>query len=92
MYKKVRKRETAEFFIAIYMYSWSYCIHVSRFADPRLTARAYYGIMPPVSDALRPICSYRFLIELYYNSDFNLKKVLIALQPSVEVNRNEFRK
>lgn len=69
MYNQVIKCKAAALFIAIYMYYFRYGIHVSRLADPKLTASKHYGIMTPLSDNLRAICSDQFLIDLYYNSD-----------------------
>lgn len=65
LYNQVIKREAAEWFIASYMYSFRYGIHVSRHEDPRITSSNDYGIMTPLSNELRAVCSERFLIEFF---------------------------
>lgn len=88
MYNQVIKSEEAELFISSYMYCCRYGIHVSRFGDERLLESKDYGLMTPLSDDLRALCSDRVLIELCYNYDYNLKKVLLALRSSKEVDWN----
>lgn len=74
---KLIKHEADQLLIESYMYYFRYGIHVSIFADTRLTESKDYGIMTPSSDDIREISSNRGLIELYYNSDNNLKKFLL---------------
>lgn len=85
------KKEAAELFVAKFMHTSRYCIFISKSGAPRLSGSKLHGSLTPLSVDLLAICTDLYLLELFFNFDYNLKKVLMAVRRSHEVNWTSLR-
>lgn len=67
-------------FIGAHMYCSRFRMEVAKHVEPLPTRSDGYDIMTEISNGLLEICSDRYLIELNFNSDYNLKNALLLIR------------
>lgn len=73
-------------FIGAYIYFFRFGMEVTKHVNPLLTRIVVYGIVTEIPNSLVEMCSDRYLIELYFNPDYNLKKVLLFIPQAGKID------
>lgn len=74
------------------MHDCKYSIMVSKLGDPILRKSIKYGMMTPLPQDLRDLCTDRILIVLLYNYEYDIEKVALEKRLSEEVDRVVMKK
>lgn len=81
VFAQVVVREAIELLLerSYIIHTCRYGISISKQGDPIIQDNHGYVIMTELSQDFRDYCSNRFLVELFYDSDYDLKKVFFAI-------------
>lgn len=80
--------EAVELFIGTYIHNVRYGVNISNQKDPRITQSDGYGIITNLPSSFRNYCSDLWLVELLYNSGYEIEKIFVAIRLSEEIDRD----